>query len=339
LRSLIPIVCVLAVTQVYGLRTVALAASQGAATSQQAARTDSSVRATDTAIFAAIIAHKFAGKSGLVHVEEQTLSNQEVTKRGMFPMEPDGIDRLLPAEPTIFRNDTDNLILQELRDDFAERNTRAVDIPRFRSVPLNVLYSPAFCLSAEQTIAFALPGYAPDGLSATAFYEKEVGDSSSAAVVYLRRESEGWRVVKEFSLWFGISCGPGFTTSEASRRLTRAAAEGDLGRVRRLISKGVNVDTPDLSSSPLMVAAFYGQDALVKLLLQKGANPDRVSRKGRTALMFAARQGQTEVVKRLLGAGASASLKDDAGNTAVKLATLRGHEQIVALLRKAGAKE
>jgi ankyrin repeat protein len=69
-----------------------------------------------------------------------------------------------------------------------------------------------------------------------------------------------------------------------------------------------------------------GHEAVVKLLLEKGAN---LESKG---LSWAARYGHEAVVKLLLEKGADLESKDDDNRTPLWWATSKGHEAVVKLL-------
>ncbi|KAK7428976.1 hypothetical protein QQZ08_004488 [Neonectria magnoliae] len=88
----------------------------------------------------------------------------------------------------------------------------------------------------------------------------------------------------------------------------------------------------------LMVASYYGHRAVVKLLLEKGAEIEaKDSEHGRTPLSWAARNGHEAIVKLLLEKGANFKSKDEDGTTPLSLAAGDGHEAIVKLLLEKGA--
>lgn len=98
----------------------------------------------------------------------------------------------------------------------------------------------------------------------------------------------------------------------------------------------VDVATSD-GTTPLMVAAFRGRLAVVRLLLQHGAAVNKRDGTGLTALMAAASQGDTDMVRHLLSAGARPNMAMKDGNTALILSAINGNGDIPPLLIAAGA--
>jgi ankyrin repeat protein len=76
---------------------------------------------------------------------------------------------------------------------------------------------------------------------------------------------------------------------------------------------------------------------MIDLLLKHGANLDRQSNAGRTALMEAVTREGTLVVRYLLAKGANVNIKAPSGHTALILAAYNGRLEIAKLLLSAGA--
>jgi ankyrin repeat protein len=72
------------------------------------------------------------------------------------------------------------------------------------------------------------------------------------------------------------------------------------------------------------------------LFLQVGANRERQSELGRTALMLAAQNGHLEVVKVLLQAGVDREKQDKDGYTALMQAAINGRLELVKFLVQTG---
>ena len=82
----------------------------------------------------------------------------------------------------------------------------------------------------------------------------------------------------------------------------------------------------------LIRAAEDGRLDQVERLLQAGANPNFKSDGDVTVLMWAAARGHLEVVKVLLESGADLSSQTQRGRTAIDLAIQEGHDSLAAFL-------
>lgn len=115
--------------------------------------------------------------------------------------------------------------------------------------------------------------------------------------------------------------------------LISASYEGDVNKVRHLLKEGTNPNVRDAwDTSPMMIAAGWGQLEIVKTLLDAGVPINERSRFNRTPLMWAAASGQMDMVQLLLKAGADPSLMDVKGKTASDLAIDNGHDDIAELI-------
>jgi ankyrin repeat protein len=84
-----------------------------------------------------------------------------------------------------------------------------------------------------------------------------------------------------------------------------AASTGNLAAVKRLVSKGMDLDHSDFTgNTPLIYAARYARVPLVEYLLRHGADVNAYTHWGTTALIEAVRKGSFPVVQDLLDAGA-----------------------------------
>jgi hypothetical protein len=95
----------------------------------------------------------------------------------------------------------------------------------------------------------------------------------------------------------------------------------------------------------LRLAVIDSRTAMVKLLLERGADPNPKSGRARgyTPLIHAAHDGNIEYVRLLLDAGAEVSVKNDDGRDALDAAESRAgssaeHRAVAALLKARGAK-
>jgi ankyrin repeat protein len=108
--------------------------------------------------------------------------------------------------------------------------------------------------------------------------------------------------------------------------------------VRLLLEKGANLNAADRRGrTPLYWATHNGHIDVVKLLLEKGANVDAADRRGWTPLYRATHNGQLDIVKLLLEKGANVDAADRGGRTPLHRATHNGQIDIVKLLLEKGA--
>ena len=100
-------------------------------------------------------------------------------------------------------------------------------------------------------------------------------------------------------------------------RLCYHSMNGNVEEVMRLISIGVDPNCQRLNGrggTALHYAASNGKGRVVKLLLDKGANPNTVNDVGATPLNEAARMIYTGVSRKLLEAGADPNIADEKGD-------------------------
>ena len=126
--------------------------------------------------------------------------------------------------------------------------------------------------------------------------------------------------------WFGHSL-------EVAEALLDAGVSVDVEATSWLLQGG----------TPLMMVstADFERDDLAELLLTRGANPDASVTSGPlagfTPLLLACKKGHTAIVARLLDAGAEVNKTTWYGDSAVLAAESQGNAAVVALLRENGA--
>lgn len=155
--------------------------------------------------------------------------------------------------------------------------------------------------------------------------------------------------------------------SEMIIEMHRAAVEGDVTIVRRLLSRGVDPNKRDESgstafmyacdqghvdiakmmieygarvnddsiTSPLILATAKCHVDIVKLLLEHGATVDQ--RDSTTPLLIACEKDSDTCVNALLHAGANPNRIDELGNTGLHYAAINGNHTIARLLMEYGA--
>eukprot|EP01043_Picozoa_sp_COSAG02_P037836 COSAG02_NODE_2870_length_7858_cov_11.781931_1_plen_730_part_00 len=121
--------------------------------------------------------------------------------------------------------------------------------------------------------------------------------------------------------------------------------KGDSGAVLRCLEEGgVALLEQERASgfTPLMLAAWYGHDDVVSVLLQHGADANRrlstaSYANGVTPLFVAARNGWPKVVMLLLGARADPELRRSSdGSTPLATAAKHGRTEVIQVLVRAG---
>ncbi|MCJ1378529.1 hypothetical protein MMC17_001628 [Xylographa soralifera] len=117
-----------------------------------------------------------------------------------------------------------------------------------------------------------------------------------------------------------------------------AAAYGHDGIVKMLLEEGVGVTLKDLQGrTALHWAALRGHGTAVRLLLDHGAAIAAMTHEGSTALHFAATFGHETVVHILLEKGAGVTAKSQDKRTALHQAARHGHKKVMLLLLNSGA--
>ena len=119
--------------------------------------------------------------------------------------------------------------------------------------------------------------------------------------------------------------------------LIQAARTGSLDTITRLLDSGADVNVPgptgdDWDATPLQHAILARQPGAVRLLLDRGADPNRVAGPNSPApLLLAAGDTDPTFVKLLLAHGADPAIEDQSGGTplsrAVSAGTIHGPDR------------
>ncbi|HWA81971.1 MAG TPA: ankyrin repeat domain-containing protein [Fimbriimonadaceae bacterium] len=134
----------------------------------------------------------------------------------------------------------------------------------------------------------------------------------------------------------GKSLPPDFDPNELSadgfRPIALAAAFGHNGIVRILLAKGADPNLPStaLGAVPPLQSAVFGRNLeAVRLFVEAGAEVDAKQQGGFTALMGASQNGDAEMVRYLLASGANPHLLDNGNKSAADWAA---NEEVRATL-------
>ncbi len=124
--------------------------------------------------------------------------------------------------------------------------------------------------------------------------------------------------------------------SDGYTLLHLAAEFGQVDVVRLLLGRGADPNAVSMNerrATPLHAAITARHRDTASLLLALGASPNAIEHGGLTALHLAARYGDEAIVDMLLLRGADATRKSDDGKTAVEVAQDAGHSALARLLR------
>lgn len=103
--------------------------------------------------------------------------------------------------------------------------------------------------------------------------------------------------------------------------LKEAVSSNRPGSVRKILNRGVRPDDgyfhDNSRQSLLMLASWKREREIVLLLLQHGADVNRVNYNGATALLYASAGGDPDIMRTLQKSGANVQVKDKMGQTAL----------------------
>ena len=110
--------------------------------------------------------------------------------------------------------------------------------------------------------------------------------------------------------------------------------DADLSLVQDLLEKETPFDLPDGNgSTPLALAARAGNELIVELLLEAGADPNSRDREGASPLLNAAAWGHHGIAVTLLEKGADLDAVDIEGRSAAEMAKDRAHMRVYRMLK------
>lgn len=124
---------------------------------------------------------------------------------------------------------------------------------------------------------------------------------------------------------------------QRQRSFAQATMDGNLNRMRLLHLAGADINVRGNCCMPLYLAAGEGRLEIVRYLLDEGANVNAREAFGRTALSEAVFYGQSAVIKELVFRGADLNVLGEDG-TALDIAIKKNNLAVADLLRRHGGK-
>ncbi len=143
------------------------------------------------------------------------------------------------------------------------------------------------------------------------------------------------RVAVNFGFSLLLAVASGSARAQTLEDAWRAALDGDLPTIQRLIERGASPDTADAEGSTLLsLAARSGHTPIITYLISRKASVNSRNKYGDTALMAASLKGHFDAARVLLANGAEANAS---GWTPLHYAAFEGRTEIVRLLLDKGA--
>ncbi|GAU89128.1 hypothetical protein RvY_01716 [Ramazzottius varieornatus] len=126
--------------------------------------------------------------------------------------------------------------------------------------------------------------------------------------------------------------------AEWHERFHQAAKDGNMELLSKANRKDANLRDED-GMTPTLWAAYYGNLAALRKVIERGGNPDKCDHLGNTALHCAASRGHFNCVSYLINFGCNLWAMDNSHRSAMDLASLHDRQDIVKLLDQARANE
>lgn len=115
--------------------------------------------------------------------------------------------------------------------------------------------------------------------------------------------------------------------------LILACYNGNDAMVEFLLANNADLNYVSPEGTALMAATVKGNEKMVELFLKKKANPDLTNQAGITALMYAVQFKNIKIIHLLLEFKANKSLVDLEGRTAFEYAVFSKNDEIINLLK------
>ena len=168
--------------------------------------------------------------------------------------------------------------------------------------------------------------------------DQEEEEDANLTPALLRATTSGCVEAVQFLLSLGAD--PNCASEDGATPLILACERGSFIMIEELLKAHASVNEQDREGKTALMKvcnASVGNEDLVKLLLQSGADVRIQSSTGWTALMYATVRGHSHIVQLLLNEGAAVNAQTRTGVTSLMLACHYSHPDIVPLLLSYGA--
>ena len=123
------------------------------------------------------------------------------------------------------------------------------------------------------------------------------------------------------------------SSSYKGEQLIQASKKGDLDKIQRLLSEGIDINSRNKDGATILMRASYdGCLQVVKALLEKNADVNAHNKDGWTGLMLASAMGHADVVHALIGSQVKIDAQNKDGWSSLMIATYYGHFDVIKVL-------